>query len=203
MSVINFEKLGIKNWTTLEMSNPQNMQFLEEIVADFSMTLSLGDAHEMYLILGALFERYSAEVSGPVQQAYRLMLKKLKILSLPDLDEDTEAEIFSSNLLFIFKNKLPIMNQISIIVRWDKEAFIQNLAKIRGYMQENTENIGDGSLGFQFSDPSQSPVIKNWIKDYIIFAGSPSDINSLSFNNYFNQNKNVNLLPADQKIYLK
>ncbi|MCX6785709.1 MAG: hypothetical protein NTZ18_02560 [Candidatus Komeilibacteria bacterium] len=203
MSAIDIQQLGLDAWGSAQMAKPENFNLVASLVDDFSLTLNPGDSYALYLVLDDLLKKYGASLAPKILTNYEVLHKKLGILSWLNMPDLAVKSYLTNNLLFIFKNQLPLLGLIAAQLRWDKDNFFNILANYRGYLRENTETIGQAGLPYNFSVKDNNPTVKNWLNDFIISSGSPKELDTLSFIKYFNENLNVKLLKKEENILLK
>jgi hypothetical protein len=131
------------------------------------------------------------------------LIKIFGILSWHNREETEIKEYFVKDLLFIIKKPLPIMALVAEEILWYKWRFMGILVNYMSYMEENVELLGSADKSFNFPNQEIRPLVKNWLRDYVIFSGSPKELNSLNFLEYFSQNNNVKLLNQEDLRILK
>jgi hypothetical protein len=199
MSIFNARQLGLDKWTAKEMANLDNIRELESLADDFSLTVSPGDCNVLFGILKSLIEKNGSGLDRKILNQYLILIKKFGILSLPNRSEEEIKEYFTKDILFIIKNKLPIMTLIKLILNWDKWEIRVILDSYMTYLRANEEQLGSSDKPYKFSETQNNyPSIKNWLKDYLIFSGSPEGLNTLNLIQYFKESENVKLLTREE-----
>ncbi len=203
MSTIEIKQFGLDQWTAPELNSLEHLNFLEGLVLELSLTLNPGDSYALYLTLDSLLKQHGARLKAEYSARYQTALKKLGVLAWFNMSEETIKGYLTGSLIFILTTPLPIMSLIASQIRWYKWAYPEILGRYLGYLRENNELVGQVNLSYIFAAKDNRPSVKNWLNDFIIFSGSPKELNSLNFIKYFNESPNVKLLTKAEARILK
>lgn len=206
MSIINIEQLGIKKWTVADLQKPENFELLESLVNDFALAPMVGDAFQLHLALEEVFVKQGSTLkqrNSTLYNKYQDLLRRLKILSLPDQKLEDIEHLLKHDLNYIFKSKIPILSLLTGFLRWDRASFWYSVAGFIKFLKENEEKLGSEEQQFSIGK-AKPPTIGDWINDYIIFTeGRPSKMDELSQTSYFTTSDNVKKLNKEEKLVLK
>src|SRR3989338_759859 len=202
MSDFSPKQLGIDKWTTAEMAKAENLALLKNLVEDYSAVLNQGDCQVFFLALSELLLKNQSGLEPKIMAEYNNLIKFFGILSWHSRSEEERKSYLTKDLILILSKPLPIMALVSEEIFWYKWLYREILDRYLSYLNQNNEQLGGQNTGFNFSGAGK-PSVKNWLKDYIIFSGSPKQLNALNFMEYFNQTKNVKLLKPEELKTLK
>jgi len=206
MSLIDADKLKIKDWTTAEMQQADNLALLQFAADNFSLTPSPGDAQELKLILTELLLKNGTAIkqnNPAVFEKYQELIRLFAVISLPGQKLEEAGNYLSRELGFIFRRKIPLFTLLASFLRWDKFSFWVNLAGFIKHIRQNQEKLGSEKADFTLGK-THPPTIGDWVNDYVVFAeGRPSKMDELSLSNYFAQSENYKKLSKEEKETLK
>jgi len=201
------EELKIDSWQITDFLDSNNLKFIKTFVDDFIISLEPGDSYLLYKLLKEVFDKNDSKLKKQnlnLYNKYHVELKKLEVLSIINFSLDQIKNILKDNLLFIFKNKLPILTLLVSYTRWLKEDFYINISAFTGSIRENEEKLGSENVSYSVNKGRSVPLIKDWVNDYIIFTeGRPSRMNGLGLSGYISNNEDVKKLNSEDQTTLK
>ena len=207
MSGSRMEELKIDSWQITDFLDSNNLKFIKTFVDDFIISLEPGDSYLLYKLLKEVFDKNDSKLKKQnlnLYNKYHVELKKLEVLSIINFSLDQIKNILKDNLLFIFKNKLPILTLLVSYTRWLKEDFYINISAFTGSIRENEEKLGSENVSYSVNKGRSVPLIKDWVNDYIIFTeGRPSRMNGLGLSGYISNNEDVKKLNSEDQTTLK